>query len=273
MSRLRNSSQLSGEVLRAIRGNLTSSALSRKLGYKFDQVSRWERGERRLLWSDFVALCQARRLPLREQLTAHLGNGEDLLDTPKLIKALLSGKSIDLAAKASKFSRSKLSRWLGGKATPTFLDVYALLGLSLNTLSFLEPLVDQSKIPSLALDYAEFRRQRELAYSLPHLDALMEALVVRHYLEMKAHSPSVLGKIAGLPVEEVNASLTALEAAGMVKKVGGKFKAVELNIDYTADRRRMTKNILHWLSEISRTIERTEGQPLDGSLVALACSA
>ena len=64
----RDLEKMQAELLRAIRGKLSTSALSAKLGYKFNQVARWEKGERRLLWTDFVALCEARRLPLAAQL-------------------------------------------------------------------------------------------------------------------------------------------------------------------------------------------------------------
>ena len=262
--------QLQAEILRAIRGKLTASALSLKLGYGFNQVSRWEKGERRLLWADFVAVCDARRLPLREQLANYLGYEGDPHDTGALTKTLLGGKSIDVVSKATKLNRSKISRWLRAKASPTFLDIYALLGLTVNTLSFLEPLVDLAGVPELAEQYAVFRQQRELAYNLPYLDVLMEALVVRRYEELKQHDPKLLGAVAGLPVEVVERAISSLEGAGRVTKKAGKYKAIELGIDYRFDRRRMTRIISHWLAETKRAVERLGEQPLDGSLIAFS---
>ena len=187
------------EILQAIRGKLSSSALSGKLGYRFNQVARWEKGERRLLWTDFVALCQARHLPLAEQLRHYLGYEGDPCASGPLTKTLLGGKSIDETAKATKLNRSKITRWLNGKASPTFLEIYLLLRLAIDPFGFLERLVDLSQVPSLAKDYRLFQKQRELAYTLPYLDAIMEALLLRSYQEAGKHGAEVLASAAGLP--------------------------------------------------------------------------
>lgn len=262
--------QLQAEILRAIRGRLTASALSLKLGYGFNQVSRWEKGERRLLWTDFVAVCEARRLPLRGQLALYLGYEGDLRDTGAITKTLLGGKSIDEISKATGLNRSKISRWLRAKASPTFLDVYILLGLTVNTLSFLEPLVSLPEVPQLARHYSVFRQQRELAYTMPYLDALMEALLVRRYEELNQHDAGLLGAVAGLPVAVVERAISDLAAVGMVKKRAGKYKAIELGIDYRFDRRRMIKIASHWLSETKRAVDRLGEKPLDGSLIGFS---
>ncbi|MGZ3742107.1 MAG: DUF4423 domain-containing protein [Bdellovibrionota bacterium] len=262
--------RLQSEILRVIRGKLTASALSRKLGYKFNQFSRWESGEKRLLWTDFVAICKVRRLPLREQIILFLGYEGDLLDTAALTKTLLGGKSIDEASKATKLDRSRISRWLRGKAPPTFLDIYTLLGSTVNVLSFLEPIVNLQEVPILAADYAVLRQQRELAFALPYLDALMEAMIVRRYMELNKHDSKALGAIAGIPAEAVDRALTALEAVGMVEKKSGKYSAIEIGIDYRVDRSRMMKVLLHWLNETTRALGRLGDKPLDGSLVAFS---
>lgn len=258
------------EILQAIRGKLSSSALSAKLGYKFNQVARWEKGERRLLWIDFVAICEARRLPLAEQVELYLGYTGNLQASGPFTKTLLAGKKIEEIAKASKLNRSKISRWVGGKAEPTFLDAYALLKSTVNLLSFLEPLVDLAKVPSLAGDYAIFRRQRELAYSMPYLDALMEALLLNSYQDAARHDPSLLSAASGLPVKTVASALEQLEEAGMVEKKAGKYRPIEISVDYRADKMRMTRMILHWLGQTSRAVENLATKPLSGSLVGFS---
>lgn len=262
--------KLQAELLRAIRGKLTASALSAKLGYKFNQVARWEKGERRLLWSDFVAVAEARRLPLAEQVKQYLGYEGDLRATGPFTRTLLAGKPVGELAKSARLNRSKLSRWLGGKAEPTFLDVFALLRSSVNLISFLEPLVELGKVPSLAGEYEIFRRQRELAYSMPYLDALMEALLMDAYLKSARHDPSILARAAGLPERTVATALASLEAAGMVERNGDKYQAIEISIDYRADRARMVKNILHWIGETASTVQNLQTRPLKGSLVGFS---
>lgn len=264
-----SASRLQSEILRSIRGKLTTSAFSGKLGYQFNQYARWEKGERRLLWTDFVAICQVRRLPLREQVSLYLGFEGDFSETGAFTKTLMNGQPIGEVAKAAKLSRSKISRWLRGKAAPTFMDVYALLKLGVNTLSFFEPLVDLEKIPSLAADYTTFRQQRELAYSLPYLDVLLEALVVRGYEDLAKHDSKVLARIAGLPVSVVDRSLSALLATGMLEKRGSKYKVVEIGVDYRADKRRMARILTHWLNQTTQLAAKADGS-ITGSLLGFS---
>jgi DNA-binding transcriptional regulator YiaG len=265
-----SSEKLQAELLRAIRGKLTTSALSAKLGYKFNQVARWEKGERRLLWIDFVAICDSRKLPLAHQVKLYLGFESDLRNTARFTRTLLAGKPVGEIAKTAKLNRSKISRWLSGKAEPTFLDVVSLLRSSINLLSFLEPLLDLTKVPCIARDYEQFRRQRELVYSMPYLDTLLEALLLEDYQKAAKHDPALLGKVAGLPTKTVTMALASLEAAGMVERAGEKFQAIEIGIDYRSDRARMVKNILHWLSETARSVQCIEKRPLKGSLVGFS---
>jgi predicted transcriptional regulator len=267
---LQNLKNTQTEILHVIRGKLAASALSAKLGYRFNQAARWESGERRLLWTDFVAICEARRLPLAGQISLYLGYKGNLHDTGPFMKTLLSGKSIDEASKTTGINRSKISRWLSVKAPPTFMDVYMLLRSAVNTLSFFEGILDLSKVPSLASDYRLFQQQRELAYSIPYLDALMEALLLRAYKEAAKHEPEILSAAAGLSIKTVNSALASLAAAGMVEKKSGKYQAAEIGIDYRADKMRMAKMILHWLGETSKAIESLPTKPLSGSLVGFS---
>lgn len=262
--------KIQSELVRAIRGKLSASALSAKLGYKFNQVSRWEKGERRLLWTDFVAICEAKRLPLREQLDSYLGYRGDLSATGPFTKTLLSGKSIDETSKTTQLNRSKISRWLNGKAPPTFADVFLLLRSTINVISFLERLVDLSKVPSLAEEYDIFRKQRELAYAMPYFDALMEALLVRSYQEARENDLEILAAVAGLPVGTVASALEKLFEAGMVEKNEGKYKSIEINIDHRADKVQMVNLMLHWLNEITRIAGKLRERPLDGSLIGFS---
>ncbi len=265
-----NLQKIQADLLRTLRGRLSSSALSAKLGYSFNQVARWEKSERRLLWSDFVSVCEVRKLPLREQVELYLGYKGDLRATGPLTKTLLAGKPIGLVSKSTRLDRSKISRWLSGKAEPTFLDVYLLLRSGVNLLSFLEPLVELSKVPSLAKEYSIFRHQRELAYSMPYLDSLMEALLLQEYQSSPKHEVEILSHASGLSPKAVASALSELEAAGMVEKKNGKYQSIEIAIDYRADKLRMRNMILHWLSETAKSVERLPEKPLQGSLIGFS---
>ncbi|MES2964737.1 MAG: DUF4423 domain-containing protein [Bdellovibrionota bacterium] len=265
-----SNSKIQAEVLRAIRGKLTTSAFSAKLGYRFNQYARWEKGDRRLMWTDFVAVCETKKLPIARQVSLYLGYEGDLGKTDALTKTLLHGFSIDEVSKATEISRSKISRWVNGKASPAFGDVYDLLNWGVNVLAFLEPLVDLEKVPSLAKRYEQFKLQRELVFTMPHLDALQEALLVRRYEKSTRHDSRILAEIAGLPVDVVDRSLEALLETKQVEKKSGKYRMTEIGVDYRADKKRMAKILAHWLRQTTAVVERVTDKPIERSLVGFS---
>lgn len=136
-------------------------------------MARWKRASAASSGTTyFVAVCEARRLPLAAQVADYLGYTGDLRDTAAVTKTLLGGKSIEEAVKAAPkglpINRSKLSRWVNwARPRPTFLDIYTLLSSAVNSMSLLEQLVDLTKVPSLAARYEIFRRQRSLPSASP----------------------------------------------------------------------------------------------------------
>lgn len=262
-------SKLQTEILPIIRGRLSTSAFSAKLGYRFNQYARWEKGERRLLWSDFVAICQIRHLPIRQQVKFYLGFDGDLTNVSAFTKTLMHGFSIDEVSKATKISRSKISRWINGKASPTFSDVFNLLKWGVNVYSFFEPLIDLQKVSSLSNEYERFKQQRELAYTMPHLDVLREALTVRAYQSLARHDSKVLSRIAGLPVDVVDRSLEAMLETKQIEKKAGKYKMIELGLDYREDKRRMVNILTHWMRQSTAVVERSENS-IEDSLVGFS---
>lgn len=263
-------SKLQNEILRTIRGKLSASAMSAKLGYKFNQYARWEKGDRRLLWSDFVAICKLRKLPVDMQAQLYLGFDGKWAKEGEFAKTLLHGFSIDEVSKATKINRSKISRWVNGKTPLTFTDVFDLLNWGVNAFGFFEPLVDLEKVPSLANEYRGFKQQRELVYTMPYLDALQEALIVKDYLSLAKHDSKVLANIAGLTVDVVDRSLEALLSTGQVEKKAGKYKMTEINVDYRNDKRRMAKILAHWLRQTTKVVDRVDEKSIEGSLVGFS---
>ncbi len=101
---------ISKNFLVSLRGRQSARALSQKLGYSSNQISRWESGHSRFSWSDFLDLCERLELPLQEAFTEM-----EFHSTPDDLKAILQyfvpGKKTQEIAKICGVSALTIQRW------------------------------------------------------------------------------------------------------------------------------------------------------------------
>src|SRR4051812_5121738 len=112
------------ETVVAARGKLSQRALSRKLGYRTNQVYRWESGQRQVSWPQFAELCRATGLDLRGALRKLGCYQKDPTDTGTLVRFLLGEAKLAAVAKVSGVSRFSLMRWRNGTATPSLRGIF-----------------------------------------------------------------------------------------------------------------------------------------------------
>ncbi len=142
---------ISKKFLVSLRGRQSARALSQKLGYSSNQISRWESGHSRFSWSDFVDLCERLELPLQEAFTEM-----EFHSTPDDLKAILQyfvpGKKTQEIAKICGVSALTIQRWQKKTISPLADKIFQLFSISGTPLSpFIHKLLGPKKIsPQLA---------------------------------------------------------------------------------------------------------------------------
>lgn len=105
-------------IVKCLRGAQTQMALSRKLGYKFNQVHRWETGITFPYWSDYIRVAKECRVDPTAQLHSSPGYQGEAEDLPRLLLFLASNRDISTIARLSRLSRFSLGHWLQGSSEP-----------------------------------------------------------------------------------------------------------------------------------------------------------
>jgi hypothetical protein len=115
-------------LVREVRGARSQGYVNRRLGFRFNQVTKWERGTKRVLWRDFVALCTVCQTDLAGALASAVAFTGPSHDAPALVRHLLAGQGRQFARRT--FSRSTIGRWLQGALSPSLSQVLQLMEAS-----------------------------------------------------------------------------------------------------------------------------------------------
>lgn len=256
---------VSVELLRALRGRRSQSALSRRLGYRSNIVHRWET---RQCWPGadrFLELCQRVGVDLRKSYERMVPRRPEPLfkaapASRVAVTALLTelrGRTpiIELAA-AMAVNRFTVSKWVRGTACPNLPAFLQLIeATSGRMLDFVATLCDPAALPSLAARWKQLQLARNVAYDEPWSHAVLRAL----QLEGAPRSGSQLEYISarlGLPQLEVARLLRVLRAAGQVARRDGRWRANNVQrVDTSLDPERARMLKATWIRAAADRLE------------------
>lgn len=259
MKRIEITHELVREVLVALRGARSQEELSRKLGYSFNQVYRWESGQKRVLWPDFVAICKAVKAPLKAAMGPLTVIEEGYDRAPAIVARLKGPRKVQHLAAELGVPRTTVSRWLSGKTEPPLPDMFKLMEHgTLAFLEFLAALVTIEELPSLKCLHQERMRARNAHYELPYLGGVKPCLGLRGYLELAAHQEGYIANALKISLEEERAALKLLEDIGEIKWNGTKYEAQQTRLDTRGTREGFSKLNRYWTSRAFGAIDACE---------------
>ena len=191
--------QIAAELIRAVRGKRSQTALSRRLGYKTNVVYIWEAQKGAPTASGFFRLLHRLKLEPEERLVAFYRERPDWLNRVELCSvegpaALLNDlkgkRTLVETASAMSASRSALARWLSGEAEPRLPDfLEAIEVTSLRLLDFIAAFVDPALLPCMRAAWHRLQEARRAAYEMPWSHAVLRVLELETYKKLKAHKP------------------------------------------------------------------------------------
>ena len=221
---------LSSELLRALRGNRSQIAFSRRLGYRSNVAATWEAGRR---WpSAAVVLMAAGRVgvDLRAGLQRFYKVDAAVLRdhdpaSPEGIAAMLRDWKRDRAiteiAEASGSSRYQVSRWLSGASQPRMPEFLRLVdAMTQRLLDFVAVLVDPAVLPSAAAAWDQLESARSLFWRMPSAQLVLLGLDLHGYRSLPAHDDGWLADRLGMELYDVVAALDRLAYTGQIERSG-----------------------------------------------------
>lgn len=242
----------SSQFLRALRGKRSQGQLARRLGYRGNPITDWERGER------FPTVHEVLRAAglLGVDVAAAFANfapGVDLtfVDGEWQVGAWLSALrgETPIAELAQRLSGSRFSvaRWLHGRAKPRLPDFFRLLDAITHRLpEWVGSFVSLDGVPSLKPRFEAAQAAKHLAFDVPWSEAVLRLIETAGYRHARGRE-RYLATALGIEVTEVHACVARLLTAGVVEKRGGRLVPREQGaVDTQGGRQALHRLKRHW---------------------------
>lgn len=252
--------QISRELMRALRGERSQTALSRQLGFRSNVAYAWEHGRRYPEMSFVLRSAVSRRPALRGDLARFFGLPEEAFEgrrvhAPRTVTLLVqhlvgSTPKIRLAKRLG-VDRTTLGRWVTGRTEPRLPEFLSLLqATTQRLLLFVSLFTDLERLPSTKEPYAHLKKQQRLAYDLPMSHAVLRALELTAYQRLPRHDSGFIADHVGIDVTQVDRLLGELVGAGLVVKRRDRYAAQEiLTVDTRVDAKKNRKLKEFWARE------------------------
>jgi transcriptional regulator with XRE-family HTH domain len=225
--------QMASEWIRALRGQRSQLAFSRRLGFSTNVVHTWEAQRRWPTASRSLAVAQRAGVDPRAALarfyrTAPPWLAAQATASPELVVRLLTdlrGRASigDVAQRAGR-SRFAVARWLKGEAEPRLPDFLRLIeAMSLRVLDFVAAFVDPKELPSLRGRWERLEAGRRAAFDLPWSHAVLRVIELESY----QRTPHRVGSIAaqlGISPEQEQTCVEALLGSGQLEWDGSRYR-------------------------------------------------
>ena len=237
---------LASELIRALRGRRSQTALSRRLGYRSNVVYTWEAGIRAPTASEALRVAARVGVDLPAAVRrfyraapAWLASHE--IASPEGVAAWLSDlrgdTPITRLAEHSGLSRWAVARALSGQSEPRLPDFLRLVeAASLRVLDLVAALVDPTKLPSARARWRRLEAQRRLAAEQPYTQAVLRAVELADYAALPAHEEGWITARLALPEGVEAACLERLAEAGEIRWERGRWRpAGALSVDTRSD--------------------------------------
>jgi DNA-binding XRE family transcriptional regulator len=213
--------RIQDDLLDFLIANRKSSILSRKLGYNFNQVSRWMNHSKKLKWPEFIQICQAVKLPIESVLEDVFGISiRSKSDCNKMfLKILLSQKSKKKSVQLDlQKSRATFYRLEKQKTDPDFILILALIDLVPKRLNLF--------VKNLKLNQFNFSNQKITSSpsSLPWLAVVSAAMAQKEHLSKASFSAEWIAKKVNLTLLQVHQAVQVMLENEMIVWDGNHYK-------------------------------------------------
>jgi transcriptional regulator with XRE-family HTH domain len=243
--------------MRCLRGHRSQIQLARRLGYRGNPITDWERGARfptagealrvaTLVGIDVSACCR------RFAPTVRVEVGPDGQGLSDWLRALQAQTPIqDIASRSGK-SRFAVRRWLLGEAKPRLPDFMRLLDALTGRLpEWCAEFVTIESMPTLQARLLSVQAAKRLAFEAPWTEAVLRLLETRAYRRLQRHRQGFVAECLGLTLEQERHCLEQLQRAGLIQRRSRKYAVTQRHtVDTQGGKEALRLLKRHW-SQVS----------------------
>jgi len=237
------------QFLRALRGNRSQIGFARRLGYRGNPITNWERGCSSPTAREALRACErtGRDVASALQRFANVVIERDRsgYQVGPWLRAIAGVSTTELARRMGD-SRSSVSRWLTGKAQPRLPEFFALVDAATGRLpDLVAELVPIEAVPALRERHDAAVAAKSLAFDAPWTEAILRLLETP--IGRREGSPNWLARVLGISSSEVTHCLDVLVTAGLVQRKARRYVNVEgLSVDTRGGKEALHALKAHW---------------------------
>jgi hypothetical protein len=249
-------SKLQNDILRQIISDKNPAVLSRKLGYKFNQVSRWLNNSKQLKWDEFIELCYLVKYPIDSLLEETFGiSVSTKAECKKAVIKILSSQSEQKKKIGSVLQKSRPSiyRLQKAKAVPTFINVLKIIDLKPHRL----------KKFSDAIILKDKQVGKTSLFSVPWLSIVSSAMAQKAHLSLPAYSPKWIAERVKLTIDQVELAVKVMLENELIEMKGkhyGPTMARTLALNHQRSRSEFLNLLRYWIKRSLLAVDFHEKQ-------------
>jgi len=247
------------DFLKALRGAVSQTEISYRLGYRYNQYYRWERSLVRLSWPEFTRVCRCLNVDIEGGLCRFFGWDAADCDLQNIFYLFAHSLPISQIAHDLQRSRRTIQRWLHRDSQPDLIDILKIINMVSNGLpELLDYLVKGNRIPSLSKELAARRTERKFHIKHPEFAGLIRCLELNEYEQSKHHSHGFVSKKSGLTEAEVRSLLVKATKLGILVKSRGKYKITNQSLSTGGDSESRKRILAYWLNRETEAIKKSK---------------
>lgn len=237
---------------------------------------RWESGQHKIPWTDFVKLIQMIGNDVDAALKKIFRYEDGAENFSALLKKLIGHSKPKELSRQLKISTLSLERWLKGKNEISMVDLFRVMHLCTDRfLDFLDCLLEIEKLPAVAASAELLKFERDLYFEKPWMALVPRCLELKEYKTHAVHPVGFLAKKLGISDAEEMEAIKALLRLGILiwedKKLS--ITAKYLNTDDVQKPWRVFELFSYWLGRHAQKFAREGSRLRQGIPTQRSCGS
>jgi transcriptional regulator with XRE-family HTH domain len=246
------------QLVRAMRGRRSQQWLSRRLGFKGNQLYRWESGLRTMDWRDFLRLAKICQFDVGRALNKSIGYSLPADQSANLVRFLIGESKVSTAAATLDLSPQIVRRWLRGATEPPLSQMLRMLDLFQGRLlDWIEQLCPRAELACLRERRAEMHARRELSFIFPVANLIVAALESEPYRHRRRHKRGVIAARLGISVELEVQIIEHLRQAGIIAWTGQRYEIQPRGMEIFSKDPALTLKQRHYWTQVADEFLKT----------------
>ena len=248
--------RLASQILIKLRGKLSQAHFSQKLGYKHNQIFKWENSERRIPWTAFSDICKVRKIDLSSFMFTNFHFSGEVCVAKDFLNSILGKSEPTALSKTLGISRYRLSGWLNGDRTPYLDDILKIFDCIEHRMGhFVVGLIGEKSAAEMEIDLTYLKFENFEARH-PIFSAFLRLMETKAYLHAKKIEEGYFASRLNITLSAEKSLLKEAVELELLQTKQGKYSAPIANTDLR-NSKAIIQQRLYWYKE---GIKRLESQ-------------